>query len=374
MVEISVIIPIFNSEKYLRDCLDSVIGQTFTDIEIICINDGSTDASSTILEEYGKSDERIRIFNQENGGSSSARNAGLDNANGKYIYFADSDDYLEADTLEKCYNLSEEKNLDLLIFKLVAFNNETGERNYTYSDMPFLLDLGDRVFGFEDIRDDLLKIDVTLYTKLFRSELLENVRFEEGLIFEDNLFYIEYIFRAKRIYFCDECLYNRRVHEHSLISSASKNYMDIIPIFNKINDRILEFGYYDEFKERLFMRKMDGIDYRYGLINPEYKSLFFDEIKRDFISKYDEYQNEIDFTMVDARSKAIFDGFISSDSPQEYDLSMKIYSMQTKVNNLKRENAKYRRENRRLKAQNESIISSNSWKITEPLRKVGRFK
>ena len=121
--KISVIIPVFNVEQYLRRCLDSVVNQTFRNIEIICINDGSTDRSAAILEEYAKKDNRIQIITKENGGLNSARNAGLDRVAGDYFAFIDSDDWLDATAYEKAYFRAKESGSDMtqFYFNLVDF-------------------------------------------------------------------------------------------------------------------------------------------------------------------------------------------------------------------------------------------------------------
>ena len=112
---ISVIIPVYNVEKYLRDCLNSVINQTYKDLEIICINDGSKDNSLSILEEYAKKDKRIIIINKENAGVSAARNDGIEKSTGEYLFCLDSDDYIDKDFLEVFYNNAKQNNSDLVI-------------------------------------------------------------------------------------------------------------------------------------------------------------------------------------------------------------------------------------------------------------------
>ena len=129
MAKISVIVPIYNDDRYLHECLDSIINQTFEDIEIICVNDGSTDESLNILKQYESRDCRVKVISQENKGVGAARNAGIKIASGEYIYFIDADDFLELTGLEEMYDLSQQMDLDLLIFKLVTFDDETGERN-----------------------------------------------------------------------------------------------------------------------------------------------------------------------------------------------------------------------------------------------------
>ena len=108
MPKVSVIVPVYNTEKYLPQCLDSIINQTFTDFECICINDGSTDNSLSILEEYAKKDSRIRIISQKNAGLSNVKNVGIKNATGIYITFIDSDDFVSLDYIEKLFKCIDE--------------------------------------------------------------------------------------------------------------------------------------------------------------------------------------------------------------------------------------------------------------------------
>lgn len=128
-IKVSVIVPVFNVEEYLSTSLDSILNQTLKDIEIICINDGSTDASLDILENYAKKDARIKIISKKNEGQGIARNIGLDNAQGEFIAFVDSDDFIKEDMLEKSYEKSVSKNLDLVMYKVSSFDNETHEIN-----------------------------------------------------------------------------------------------------------------------------------------------------------------------------------------------------------------------------------------------------
>ena len=379
MVEISVIIPVYNVEKYLKDCLDSLVNQSFEDLEIICVNDGSTDDSLNILNECRNSDSRIRIITQENRGLGAARNTGLDNAEGKYVYFIDADDYLDLNAFEKFYQISQEKDLDLLIFKLVNFDEETGKMDYDYSNMPFLLDIGKDVFSYEDFKDDLLNVEVSACTKFFKRELIEDKRFPEGLIFEDNAFNIDYLLDARRIHFLDECLYYRRVRSNSIITGGSKNYSDIIDIFDIIYRKFERRGLYSEFKERLFMRKTDAIYYRFTLIEDEYKAEYYRLMKESFLGHRNEYENNFDLSILENYHKNLFKAVIESNSPEEVDYNFKLNQLKTKSNQLKKENKRLKKENKKLKKQskkvkkeNEELLSSRSWKITTPLRKLKR--
>ena len=116
MPQISVVVPVYNVEKYLRECLDSLANQTFEDFEVICVNDGSDDSSLSILEEYASEDERFKIVSQENKGLSGARNTGMNYIKGRYLLFLDSDDWLELNALELLYNHANALNSEMVIF------------------------------------------------------------------------------------------------------------------------------------------------------------------------------------------------------------------------------------------------------------------
>ena len=241
MVKVSVIVPVYNVEKYLEECLESIIDQSLRDIEIVCVNDGSTDGSLSILEEYAKLDDRIKIISQENQGLAAARNTGLDNISGDYVYFIDSDDFLELNALEELYNVSVEKSLDFVLFKLINFDDETNEF-YTISgyEMPAISDLvGDNVFNHNDLGELNFKMAVSATSKLYNREFINKIgaRFPEGLIFEDNVFFWNVLFNAERIYFLQEHFYNRRRHANSITGSASLNFVDTLEIHNRIFEK-----------------------------------------------------------------------------------------------------------------------------------------
>ena len=130
---ISVIIPVYNVENYLRECIESVLNQTFRDFEVILVDDGSTDSSGDICDEYVEKDERVTVIHQKNGGLSVARNTGLSEANGKYVYFLDSDDYISENALATLLNIAENDSSDIVFFDAVSFTDTddfTVHQNY----------------------------------------------------------------------------------------------------------------------------------------------------------------------------------------------------------------------------------------------------
>lgn len=210
MPEISIIIPIYNSEKYLKECLDSVRNQTFTNIEIICINDGSTDTSLEILNKCAKQDNRIKVISQKNGGVSNARNRALQEITGKYVCFIDSDDIIEKDFCKKLLN-GYKNDIDLVCGGHIKLNNMNKKIS------PWL--------PIKDLSNDVMK-DVLCFTKyrnvsqkLFKTNIIKNnnIKFAEDLHYmEDALFLVSYLYYCKYITSVKEPLYVVRINLNSL--------------------------------------------------------------------------------------------------------------------------------------------------------------
>ncbi|MBQ8018713.1 MAG: glycosyltransferase [Methanobrevibacter sp.] len=306
-MKISVIVPVYNVEAYLQQCLDSILYQSLRDIEVICINDGSTDSSLEILEEYQKKDSRVKIFAQSNRGLANARNRGLEKAKGEYVIFIDSDDYFVRDAFEMLYKASQENQADFTLFKLLNFDDKTGETSpINYFDMPFLKRFDGEVFSHHDVGERLFNISVTAPGKLFKREFIGNLRFPEDLLFEDTPFVLETIFKAQKMYFIDEYLYMRRIHKDSITQSRYSRFSDCIIIFNMMADITRKYGEYEMYKEKLFSQKSANTYTRFMQVDEEYKSDFYDKIKKDFTSKRAEFENTLDFNKVKPRSRHIF--------------------------------------------------------------------
>lgn len=173
--KISVIVPVFNTEKYLHRCIDSILSQTFTDFELLLIDDGSMDASGAICDEYAKKDTRVRTFHKENGGVSSARNLGLDEAKGEWITFADSDDWVGADWLE-IYEPYLEKN-DTLIAQGLDYN--------TISDRSKYLHIGIDFKG--DIKEGLLALPTYMFGSPVNKLFFRNIIEQNSIKFDKNI-------------------------------------------------------------------------------------------------------------------------------------------------------------------------------------------
>lgn len=184
MKKISVIVPVYNTEKYLGRCIDSILAQTYKHLEIILVNDGSTDNSGEICNWYKERDQRVKVIHKINGGLSSARNAGLEIASGDYIAFVDSDDWLVEDIYEHCVNLMETVGCDVVDFQCVFVNNNS--TNLT-SDEKFKIQVveGKQILYDYLYRGQVEKVPFTVWRKLYKRNLFENIRFPEGKINED---------------------------------------------------------------------------------------------------------------------------------------------------------------------------------------------
>jgi len=215
MPKISVIVPVYNVEQYLSQCLDSIINQTFRDVEIICINDGSTDNSGKVLEEYAQKDDRVKILNQENQGASIARNSGLDFAKGEWICFVDSDDITHPQMLEITYNQATLNNVDIVQYKYKEFT--TGNINYNNSINEN--SLKGKVFS----NSALVSCKKQKYQntfgpvgKLLSKKLIGESRFIPHLQFEDYPFVYEVLSKKPKGIYLDAELYFYRIREVSL--------------------------------------------------------------------------------------------------------------------------------------------------------------
>lgn len=180
-MKVSVIVPVYNVEKYLRKCLGSLVSQTLQDIEIIVVNDGSGDHSQEIIEEFRKKyPEKIRSFTKENGGLSDARNYGLDRATGEFIGFVDSDDYVTATMFGEMYDLAKKFNTEMVVCNLQKVDEEGNvtQKLTQIPNMPEVIDLRNNFSVFSDL-------SYFACNKIFRKELFEDVRFKKGIHFED---------------------------------------------------------------------------------------------------------------------------------------------------------------------------------------------
>ena len=210
--KVTIIVPFYNVEKYLRKCLDSLINQTYKNLEIIVVDDGSTDNSVKICDEFANRDNRITVIRQKNGGISIARNAGLDKMTGSYVTFVDSDDYLEINAVEKFLKISITEGADIVCSETIIIFKDRIVHNSNKENEKYSTEL---------IKEKILldKLGNHAATKFYKAELWKNIRFPEKLVYEDFYIMPSVCVNAKKIvYKCEPLYYYNRINPTSLSS------------------------------------------------------------------------------------------------------------------------------------------------------------
>lgn len=248
---ISVIIPVFNTEKYLEKCLNSVLGQTFQDIEVICVDDGSTDSSLNILRDYERKDQRVTVLSKEHGDAGAARNFGMKYATGSYFSFLDADDFFEHEMLEKAYNCAISENSDLVVFRSNAFYEDTKE----YVDCNWTIHeklLPEKSpFSADDVQKDFFKLFVGWpWDKLFSSDLIKdnNIYFQEQRTTNDLLFVFSALLKANRISIIDDILAHHRKYKTSISNTREETYTCFISALSSLKEKLIEWGMFSRFE------------------------------------------------------------------------------------------------------------------------------
>lgn len=207
MVQLSVIVPVYNVDIYLKRCVDSILEQTFEEFEVILVDDGSLDNSSEICNKYSESDKRVKVIHKKNGGLSSARNAGLNIAKGKYIAFIDSDDYVSKDMFKTMINLALSNNYDIVSCGFRRFYESRCNESvckgaiYKYSNIEAL---DNYLLEYDNVNR---KIDTVVWNKIYKRELFNDITFPEGKIYEDGYVTYKLLYKASNIAHIDDELY-----------------------------------------------------------------------------------------------------------------------------------------------------------------------
>lgn len=231
---VSIIVPVYNSEKYLDECINSIKSQTYKNLEIILVNDGSKDNSLAKCNEYASKDSRIEVIDKVNGGASSARNKGLEKASGKFIVFIDSDDVISHKMIENLYFLVLEYHTEIAICEIERFTSEVKNRkdknkasqNIIYSGNEYLRQL---ILG---------NTDCSPCNKIYSKEVVGNTRFIEGRINEDKLFLFDIYQKCNTIIKTNEILYYYRFNNESVTSSFNVRSFDVLTNLKEIETQI----------------------------------------------------------------------------------------------------------------------------------------
>lgn len=280
--KISVIIISFNIEKYISQCLDSVILQKKINLEIIVVDDGSTDNTQEIIKQYADKDSRIKVvFNNENLGVSESRNIGIQKATGDYIHFVDGDDMV----VNNCY--------EVLCNKLLQHQGEVDTIMFAYSrfkenkiiDRPFSNKISNQTFSSVAEKKFLIKNKpgVTVWNKLYKRSFLisSNLNFAKGLIYEDILWFWQTILSAKSILVLNQCLYKYRIRQDSIMNGVNnKKLLNVISVNNRVFDYVEQANLINEYGDVFFTKFLKTYIRFLRRIDCQYKKDFFESMQK----------------------------------------------------------------------------------------------
>ena len=223
---ISVVVPIYNVEKYLRLCLDSLLMKTYTNFEVLMINDGSPDDSANICKEYLAKDRRFQYFEKENGGLSDARNYGIEHSKGEYITFVDSDDWLKETFLEDLYEAITRTGADIALSTYIIYDDFQSVYN-----IPVIGEYYERIWMSDEFIRELPQLEMkdnsysTSWAKLFKKELFCTIRFPKGKLIEDTRTNIKLFLESSRLVYINKCLYFYRIRGGSIIQTITEKLL-----------------------------------------------------------------------------------------------------------------------------------------------------
>jgi len=231
MVKLSVIIPVYNTEKFLPECIESIYSQNMEDFEVICVDDGSTDNSPNILRDYQKRELNLIVISKNNEGSGIARNLGLENSRGKYILFADSDDFYPADAFKTIFSKIEKSEAEILIFGALTLDkNRLRKGHYSAEKIPKRF--RNKIFSGNDLKKDLFKIPSPAWSKLYNREFLikNDIQFQNVRAGQDQIFFLKSMLCASKIAVLNENLYCYRKNRAGSVTSIKKK-QDYSPLY-----------------------------------------------------------------------------------------------------------------------------------------------
>lgn len=244
MAEVSMIVPVYQVEKYIGQCIESVLNQTFQDFELILIDDGSKDNSGRICDLYAAKDERIRVIHTENRGAAAARNTGLDQASGKYITFLDGDDYLAENMIERLHQVIDDSAYDMVV---CDFLNLLPNENDN-----FIVHLKERTVNGREVLEHLKNeksygVWTVVWNKIYTREILKNLRFPNGKYFEDEFFSNQLYLNSNQIHVISDVLcYHRVLASSTMNTQKTENYLDLLDALQERLEIYMQYDYSED--------------------------------------------------------------------------------------------------------------------------------
>ena len=292
---ISVIVPVYKVEKYLAECLDSICCQTYKNLEIICVNDGSPDNCAEILQNYAARDPRITVITQQNQGLSASRNNALLKAAGEYVTFVDSDDAIAPEMIEELYRLAQTEQADVVIGNLVRTDEKGREQNtlsfWRHLDKNGKIHEADtdipQTFRLADISDCIYATPCFAWGKLYRRSFLQdhNISFINGLIYEDIVYFTDIIIANPLMSFVNKPFYKYRIQENSICRTKSAKQLDILRVLDIVRRKIRENKLEHLLGSNLYYLTNYNLTWGYFVIPDDCKKQYVKEVKKHLTRK-----------------------------------------------------------------------------------------
>ena len=286
MYAVSVVVPLYNVEKYLEGCIESIIKQTLKNIEIILVDDGSTDNSLKILKKYQSLDNRIKILYQKNQGAGVARNAGMEVAVGEYLMFLDADDVYEATFVEKMYNKAKANDLDVLVCRSDEFIGDDllNKRDSDWTIKDNLLPDKD-IFSIDEVRSDRFSCFIwwpwdKILKRSFINEL--NIYYQNTRTTNDLFFISMCVFNANKISVLNDVLIHHRITKTSLSATREKSWYCVIEALDTVAEYMKKLGIYDRYEHDFINYVMEFTEWHINTLREPYKYYLYDSVYKKY--------------------------------------------------------------------------------------------
>ena len=296
-IKVSVVMPIYNAGDYLTRAIGDVLRQSLTELELICVNDGSTDNSLSIIKSFMKKDQRIKLINQQNAGTSVARNVGIEAAVGQYIIFLDADDFYEKDLLKLLYEAAEKDNLDVAVARFDIYNDNQNKYSLPMEEPHSGIFVDGSVSSKNEYPDFILSSTTGyVWNKLFRTTFVKNMELAfdpELYVFEDVCFVCSALALAERVAKIDDILIHHRVYSEQSRARLFRKYYSQVPVvYKKLKDFLMQRGLYIPLKKG-YLNFSAGRCFRiYNLLWDDGKERLWNLLHEEYYAEFNWHQHE----------------------------------------------------------------------------------
>ena len=296
-IKVSVVMPIYNAGDYLTRAIGDILQQTLPELELICVNDGSTDNSLSIIKSFMKKDQRIKLINQQNAGTSVARNVGIEAACGQYIIFLDADDFYEKNLLKLLYDAAEKDNLDVAVARFDIYNDSQDKYSVPMEEPHSGIFVGGSVTSKNEHPDFILSSTTGyVWNKLFRTTFVKNMELAfdpELYVFEDVCFVCSALALAERVARIDDTLIHHRVYSEQSRARLFRKYYSQVPVvYKKLKDFLMQRGLYIPLKKG-YLNFSAGRCFRiYNLLWNDGKERLWNLLHEEYYAEFNWHQHE----------------------------------------------------------------------------------